>query len=402
MKKISLEQLQGDYDDIRMLGTNLCAEFSRYLTLIFTTNNFHLNFPIQYRFKSWESIKTKFINNEVKIQKIKDIQDIVGVRIVTLFPNDIERIIKLLSSNFDIIKQYNTTERLKVDQFGYASHHLIVELDKISHFHNHLSNASLRLKAEIQIRTLSQHIWAETSHRLVYKAKMPSAEIERPLYRLSALLEIVDLELQRINQIFSDTKANDFITTGELATSDFYEADGIVFTKIDVDNDNNLEIITPSDLEGQPIAVFKNSNALLVSIPVETGHFYAGWLREVFLTDVDNDGQNEVICQFELENSTSLICYKYQNEELKLLRLNNVGTFFDQDTFLDARIEDYDNDGKLEVVCSPWDAIPPDLLPSNHKEGDYDWGRVNYVWRWDTATMHFQLVGRELAYIGTR
>ena len=55
------------------------------------------------------------------------------------------------------------------------------------------------LYAEIQLRTLAQHIWAEVSHELQYKTKIDVPDnLIRPIYRASALLETVDLEFERL------------------------------------------------------------------------------------------------------------------------------------------------------------------------------------------------------------
>jgi hypothetical protein len=52
---------------------------------------------------------------------------------------------------------------------------------------------------EVQIRTLPQHMWAEASHMLQYKQEnvVPS-EVRRSIHRISALLETVDLEFERL------------------------------------------------------------------------------------------------------------------------------------------------------------------------------------------------------------
>ncbi len=55
------------------------------------------------------------------------------------------------------------------------------------------------LKSEVQVRTMAQHVWSEASHTLQYKqeASVPRALL-RSIYRLSALLETVDLEFERV------------------------------------------------------------------------------------------------------------------------------------------------------------------------------------------------------------
>lgn len=55
------------------------------------------------------------------------------------------------------------------------------------------------LKAEVQVRTVTQHVWAAASHVLQYKqeASVP-LPVRRSIYRVSALLETVDLEFERV------------------------------------------------------------------------------------------------------------------------------------------------------------------------------------------------------------
>ena len=52
---------------------------------------------------------------------------------------------------------------------------------------------------EIQVRTVAQHLWAEASHKLQYKSETSVPEpVLRAIFRVSALLETVDLEFDRV------------------------------------------------------------------------------------------------------------------------------------------------------------------------------------------------------------
>jgi hypothetical protein len=55
------------------------------------------------------------------------------------------------------------------------------------------------LKAEIQVRTMAQHMWAAASHILQYKDEQNVPQpVKRSIYRVSALLETIDLEFERV------------------------------------------------------------------------------------------------------------------------------------------------------------------------------------------------------------
>lgn len=102
---------------------------------------------------------------------------------------DVKRVSDLLSQNFVILRQYDTGERLKKDQFGYSSIHVILEVPEEWLKVPTISGLA-GFVAEVQIRTLAQHIWAEVSHTLQYKREdnVPDPLV-RDIHRLSALLE---------------------------------------------------------------------------------------------------------------------------------------------------------------------------------------------------------------------
>ncbi|HAT4112086.1 hypothetical protein WHY34_04515 [Clostridium perfringens] len=84
------------------------------------------------------------------------------------------------------------------DRFGYLSLHYVVSLKE-----NRLSlpeySVFKGLKLEIQIRSISQHTWAEIEHDLGYKSEsVVPREIRRDFCRLAGLLELVDKEFIEI------------------------------------------------------------------------------------------------------------------------------------------------------------------------------------------------------------
>ena len=68
----------------------------------------------------------------------------------------------------------------------------IPEFKNIRQYENHMF--------EIQVRTLNQHAWSNASHKLSYKhdGDLPH-ELQRKLYRLLALYELADQEIENIN-----------------------------------------------------------------------------------------------------------------------------------------------------------------------------------------------------------
>ncbi len=144
---------------------------------------------------------------ERKRWKYKDpfheVTDILALRIVTYYREDIERIIKVLFREFDIDfdNSVNKLVNLDPDRMGYLSVHYVCRLKKDSLGDMDKNLAEKNIAFEIQIRTALQHAWAEIDHKLRYKTlvNIPK-KIERKLFRISALLEMADSEFSHIRE----------------------------------------------------------------------------------------------------------------------------------------------------------------------------------------------------------
>ncbi|MBX7225670.1 MAG: RelA/SpoT domain-containing protein [Chitinophagales bacterium] len=173
-------------------------EFKRIIEKILVRHNIPTAFGIYGRAKTLDSINEKIMSDRFEIKKsVTELNDLVGIRIVLLFPEFKEKVVEILSKEFKLLNDpYKSIQ--SPDKFGYSSIHLIIaikdEWTKTPDWENHKNK-----KAEIQIRTLSEHIWAETSHSLFYKREENIPNIlNRDLFRLSALLEVVDEKLQNL------------------------------------------------------------------------------------------------------------------------------------------------------------------------------------------------------------
>jgi putative GTP pyrophosphokinase len=168
------------------------------LTSLLQSAGIAVGVPLEFRVKSWDSISMKLERKALELSTLRDLSDLVGVRIILLFSRDVGRVGELLSKTFLILEAEDTQTRLSEDQFGYRSNHFVVELPK-----EWLAVPSLSavgsFKTEIQVRTLAQHIWATASHVLQYKHETSvPLQLRRSIYRASALLETVDLEFERV------------------------------------------------------------------------------------------------------------------------------------------------------------------------------------------------------------
>jgi ppGpp synthetase/RelA/SpoT-type nucleotidyltranferase len=160
-----------------------------------------VNAQIDSRTKTVSSFESK-INRPGKsyFDPLNELTDLVGVRVVVDTLAEVDQVVEILRKEFTIDEEnsVNKSELLDADKFGYLSQHLIV---KVSDRRTALLEWSgyKSISAEIQVRTALQHTWSVVQHPLDYKSALsvPKA-LRRRLFRLSALFELADAELDQI------------------------------------------------------------------------------------------------------------------------------------------------------------------------------------------------------------
>ncbi|MDH1168641.1 GTP pyrophosphokinase [Pantoea agglomerans] len=173
---------------------------------ILLNNDVHPH-SISSRVKKKESLTQK-IERKGSYEDIEDITDVVGVRIITHYSDEVDIIAKIIEEEFDVDVDNSIDKRksLEPDKFGYLSLHYIVALSR-----NRRELAENRhyksFKAEIQIRSILQHTWAEIEHDTGYKSSIEVPyHIRRQFSRLAGLLEIADEQFINIKKSLVEYK----------------------------------------------------------------------------------------------------------------------------------------------------------------------------------------------------
>ncbi|ASJ38384.1 hypothetical protein TI24_12630 [Vibrio vulnificus] len=190
--------LRIEYENQKPKAIRFKNAISEQLQDLIDKQSITLGTPMEGRIKILSSIIEKIERKKKAIHSVTDLDDFVGIRIIVLFRSDIERVCEIVKSHFEVVDIEDVSTRLSDDQFGYQSNHYTIKLPSSWLSLPTLSDLE-QFKAEIQIRTLSQHIWAVASHKLQYKQEQSvPVPLRRSINRASALLETVDLEFERV------------------------------------------------------------------------------------------------------------------------------------------------------------------------------------------------------------
>ena len=151
---------------------------------------------ITFRAKTLVSFLEK-IDRKTYADPLQDITDFAGVRVVSLYVDDLPRIEKIIESEFVIEEKVDKLSDKDVDQFGYGAIHFVVRLGGKSSGARY--DDLKDLKCEIQTRTVLQDAWAIIQQHLVYKNESDVPRVlQRQLNGLAALLETADDQFQSL------------------------------------------------------------------------------------------------------------------------------------------------------------------------------------------------------------
>ncbi len=130
---------------------------------------------------------------------LNEITDQAGVRVITFLPKTVYEVGHVVNAEFYVREKSDKADTLKLEErFGYQSVHYLVSLkpdrSSLTEYAQYKD-----LIAEIQVRTILQHAWAEIEHDIQYKSSetIPPS-IRRRFMVLAGLLEMADREFQTI------------------------------------------------------------------------------------------------------------------------------------------------------------------------------------------------------------
>lgn len=177
----------------------------------------------QTRVKTVPSFAEKVIRKQhLYDDPLVDMTDLCGGRVITQTAEQVHSLCRFIEQHFvvDWDNSADVSQRLRPTEFGYRSVHYIVSFkpgvfptkdvplevpaELLAGLPGQLFDAAAPairpLKAEIQVRTLLEHAWADVGHDTIYKPGMrvPDA-IHREFASIAAILENVDREFGRIH-----------------------------------------------------------------------------------------------------------------------------------------------------------------------------------------------------------
>ena len=191
----------GNYSDFTQRIETLVSEILREREIPFHS--------ITSRVKSSESVEAKVQESDGRYTSIADITDLAGVRVITHFATEVGRVAEVIKEELDVDIESCTDDYglLDPERFGCMSVNCVVrlprkrlELSEYKRFSGY--------RAEIQIRSMLQHAWAEIERDLGYRSSQAiPKDLRRTFARLAGLLETADIQFADVRESLQEYEA---------------------------------------------------------------------------------------------------------------------------------------------------------------------------------------------------
>jgi ppGpp synthetase/RelA/SpoT-type nucleotidyltranferase len=155
---------------------------------------------VQARAKSVPSFAEKILRKRPKyVDPVRQLNDLCGARVITHTREEVDAFCAFVRRHFEVDEANSEDKRaaLRANEFGYRAVHYGVRLPPQA-IGAAIGPVAIPpevegLKAEVQVRTIAQHCWAEIGHDRIYKSTFPVPDrLIRESARIAALLENVD------------------------------------------------------------------------------------------------------------------------------------------------------------------------------------------------------------------
>lgn len=159
---------------------------------------------VQARVKSKDKLRQKYVDPQKNYRCLEDITDQAGLRVITYYEDEVDRVIEILKKEFEIDPVNSVDKReSEPDKFGYYAVNYVCRypagrtaLSEYKRFSG--------IWCEVQVTSIFRHAWSEIEHPWYDLRDAYPSKVKRRFRRMAALLEIAESEFLSLRKLLSD------------------------------------------------------------------------------------------------------------------------------------------------------------------------------------------------------
>src|ERR1700693_3654848 len=161
--KATVESVLADFDSAEDTLAAFCARTKVLIDASLQDANIRYH-SVQSRVKSRQKLREKYSDPEKDYKRLEDITDLAGLRIITYYEDDIDRVADVIKREFELDQENSVDKReTEPDRFAYSAvNYVCKHLKKRATDVEYKKFADIR--CEIQITSILRHAWSEIEH----------------------------------------------------------------------------------------------------------------------------------------------------------------------------------------------------------------------------------------------
>lgn len=203
-----IEEVLSDLEKRRSVFDDFCREISTHIEKCLRDDQIVIQ-SVQWRVKHPDKVRAKYTDPSKlkKYNRLDDLTDIAGLRVITYYETDVDIVRKLIEREFAIDPEHSEDKRIPDDpeKFTYHAVHLVASITPET-LGVRTSKQFAGMRGEIQITSILRHAWAEIEHKWYDLKDSFPAKAKRRFARLSALIELADEEFVSLRNEFEESK----------------------------------------------------------------------------------------------------------------------------------------------------------------------------------------------------
>jgi putative GTP pyrophosphokinase len=191
--RAEVEELIADFERLEPTLAALCARTKALIEACLQDAGIRYQ-SIQARVKTKRKLREKYLNPEKDYRRLSDITDLAGLRVITYYDDEVDRVAGVIEKEFRINTKESVDKRdIDPDRFGYRAINFVC-----GHSEKRTTDVEYKRFAgvlcEIQITSILGHAWSEIEHEWYDMRDAYPRDVKRRFSRIAALFELAGQE----------------------------------------------------------------------------------------------------------------------------------------------------------------------------------------------------------------